>query len=328
MTTTLAGLTLDPSQGAPWLGEPIRLECGATLPVHIAHRRIGDGPRKILLLHALTGGPKPEGEGGWWEPVFRHGAPLDPQAATVWAPNLPGSCYGSVGPEPGRPFPTLTPRDQARGLARWIVAEDLTFDALIGGSLGGMVALELAVLLPDRFRTLGVIGCGGRSDAWIWGTHHIQRRILESDLPDDQAIALARHAAMLTFRAPDGINQRFQAAPDIQGWMNHHGQALAARFTRESYRVLLDAMDAHDLGRGRGGLTVALTHLQAPLHLLGLTSDTLFTPARIRELAQAADEAGRLGSLTWLASPHGHDAFLMEWDQVAAWLRTVLPEAA
>ena len=315
MSTVLAGL------------EPIELEGGGQLPVHIAFRRIGFGSTRILLLHALTGGPWPDGEGGYWAPLFGAGAPLDPQAVTVWAPNIPGSCYGSVGPEDLQPFPNLTPRDQAGALARWIESEGLHFDALVGGSLGGMVALELALLLPGRFARVGVIGCGARSDAWIWGTHAIQRNILESELPDSEAIALARHAAMLTFRAPAGLNARFREASDIQDWLGHHGEALAGRFTRAAYLVLLSAMDAHDIGRGRGGTLQALKGLPAPLHILGLTSDTLFTPPRILELAHAAEAAGNPGNLRWVTSPHGHDAFLLEWAQVTTWLKAILPPA-
>lgn len=304
------------------------LESGQPLTFHIAHRRIGTGPVKVLVLHALTGGPHPEGEKGWWDPLFHPSQPLDPARCTVWAPNLLGSCYGSTGPDNTSEFPRITPRDQAAALARWLESEHLTFDVLLGGSLGGMVALELALLAPGRFRTVAAIGCGGRSDGWIWGTHEIQRAILESELPDDQAIALARHAAMLTFRAPVGINGRFGKDQEIQEWLRHHGEALSARFTRASYLTLLSAMDAHDIGRARGGLVQALKGLKSPLHILGLSSDQLFTPPLIQELAHAAEAAGTLGSLRWINSPHGHDAFLIEWDQVGAWLGDVLKGAA
>ncbi|MDE3246956.1 MAG: alpha/beta fold hydrolase [Acidobacteriota bacterium] len=341
--------------------DTLLLESGQPLAFRIAHRRIGTGPVKVLLLHALTGGQHPEGEHGWWGPLFHPGWPLDPAKCTVWAPNLIGSCHGSTGPDmneggpPGRfapstsplvlphvvsgqspvatsggrcAFPDITPRDQAAALARWLESEHLTFDALVGGSLGGMVALELALLAPERFKTVAAIGSGGRSDGWIWGTHQIQRAILESDLPDHQAVALARHAAMLTFRAPVGINSRFESKPQIQEWLRHHGEALSARFTRASYLTLLSAMDAHDLGRGRGGLVEALKGLKAPLHVLGLSSDQLFTAPLIHELADAAEAAGTLGSLKWINSAHGHDAFLIEWDQVGAWLGDVLKGAA
>lgn len=308
--------------------DTLLLESGQPLAYRIAHRRIGTGPVKVLLLHALTGGPHPEGEHGWWGPLFHPGWPLDPAHCTVWAPNLIGSCYGSTGPDGVSDFPNITPRDQATALMRWIEAEHLAFDALVGGSLGGMVALELALLAPERFKTVAAIGCGGRSDGWIWGTHAIQRAILESDLPDHQAIALARHAAMLTFRAPAGINSRFESKPQIQDWLRHHGEALSARFTRASYLALLSAMDAHDIGRGRGGIVPALKGLRAPLHILGLSSDQLFTAPLIHELADAAEAAGTSGSLNWINSAHGHDAFLIEWDQVANWLQKVFEGAA
>ena len=305
---------------------PIPLECGHPLEARIAWRRIGHGPAKVLLLHALTGGVFPEGPRGWWGPLFAPDAPLAADRATVWAPNLPGSCYGSTGPQKGEPFPDLTPRDLAEALAAWIEAEDLRFDAAVGGSLGGMVILELALRLPDRIGALGVIGAGGRSDAWILGQNHIQRRILEdASIPDEAAIALARHAAMLTFRTPESLNARF-AEGGIQAWLDHHGRTLADRFTRESYLALLKTWDAHDLGRGRGGLTGALGGLKGPLHLLGMDSDQLFVPALILELAEAAQTAGADVRLDWLHTPHGHDAFLMEWGQMAAWLDRLLQE--
>ena len=279
----------------------------------IAFRRHGHGPARVLLLHALTGSPDAadrEGVKGWWSPLFVDGAPLAKETCTVWTPRLPDS-------------DGVTARGLAASLAAWIEAEDLRFDLLVGGSLGGMVALELAVQAPSRFKSVAVIGCGGRSDAWVRGQVHSERRVLESALPDRQAIATARRFAMLSFRAPRGLDARF-AAGGIEAWLDHHGTALAARFTRARYHALLGAMASHDLGRDRGGLVAALKGLECPLHVLGIDTDSLFAPALIRELADAARRAGRFGSLRWLRSPHGHDAFLLEWPQVAAWLDYLL----
>lgn len=297
---------------------------------HTAYRVTGSGPLKVLLLHALTGGPDAadrEGVKGWWAPMFRPGAPLAEGAATVWTPNLLGSCYGSTGPDGQEDLPTLSTRDQARALAEWIRGLDLTFDALVGGSLGGMVALELALLAPERFRAVGVIGCGGRADAWLWGTNEVQRAILQSSrLPDDEAIALARRAAMLSFRTPASLDARFTSAPEIRSWLAFHGEALAARFTRKTYLALLDAMDNHDLGRDRKGLVAALAGLRAPLFILGMDPDLLFPRSVVDELAEAATAAGVRCSLTWIDSIQGHDSFLIEWLQVEAWLRGLVKE--
>jgi homoserine O-acetyltransferase len=189
-----------------------------------------------------------------------------------------------------------------------------------------MVALELALAEPGRFRAVGVLGCGGRADAWLWGANEAQRAILASpSLGDAEAIALARRLAMLTFRSPRGLSGRFGTREGLREWLDFHGRALADRFTRAAYLALLEAMDNHDLGRDRGGLDAALRGLGCPLSVLGLDTDQLFSRDSVEELAGAAKAAGRLGRAGWVSSPHGHDAFLMEWDQVDAWLREVIP---
>lgn len=290
----------------------------------IACRVHGQGSLRVLLLHALTGGPdaadRPEAK-GWWSPLFREGAPLAENRVTVWTPNLPGSCYGSEALE----APTI--RAQADALAQWLEAQDLRFEVLLGGSLGGMVALELALRCPGRFGRVGVIGCGARADAWLWGTNEIQRAILLSpSLDDTEAIALARRAAMLTFRTPASLDARFSELASVQAWLSHHGAALAGRFTRKAYLDLLAAMDSHDLGRDRGGLVAALRGFGVPLHILGLDPDYLFPRSVVQELEDARKAAGVAGSVEWLEGPHGHDAFLIEWDRVAGWLTRVLEE--
>jgi homoserine O-acetyltransferase len=292
--------------------------------IRTAHRVTGHGPVKVLLLHALTGGTDAadrEGAKGWWGPVFEPGAPLAADAATVWTPNLFGSCYGTTGPDRFDPRPAMGTRLQAEALAAWMRSLGLRFDLVIGPSLGGMVALELAHLEPDAFRALGIIGCAARSDAWLWGTNEIQRAILlRPELTDDAAIALARRAAMLTFRAPAGLGGRFKAPEEIRGWLAHHGRALAARFTRGSYLAMLDAMDAHDLGRGRGGLAPAFARINMPLYILAMEGDRMISAESLAETADAAGEAGLRCELDWIRTEHGHDSFLIEWPQVKAWL--------
>lgn len=293
----------------------------------IAFRVVGQGPVRVLLLHALTGGPDAAdrpGSKGWWGPLFHPGGALAEDRCTTWCPNLPWSCYGTEWP--GEPRPSI--RAQASLLAACLESEGLSFDLLLGGSLGGMVALELALIAPRRFRALGVIGCGGRANAWLWGTNAIQRAILDNPcLTDGDAVALARRAAMLTFRTPEGLGQRFGTGEAIRFWLDHHGAALAARFTRRSYRALLEAMDSHDLGRERGGLQSALQRIEAPLHLLGMRPDHLFPPDSMEELASAARAAGCLASLTWLDGPHGHDAFLIDLTAIQRWVALVLESA-
>jgi homoserine O-acetyltransferase len=285
---------------------------------------------RVLLLHALTGGTDAadrEGAKGWWGPVVEPGAPLAADAATVWTPNLFGSCYGTTDLDQFDPKPTISTRLQAEALAAWVQSLGLRFDLVIGPSLGGMVALELAHAMPGAFRAIGIIGCAAKSDAWLWGTNEIQRAVLlRPDLTDDAAIALARRAAMLTFRAPAGLSERFKTPEEIRGWLAYHGRALAARFTRGSYIAMLDAMDAHDLGRSRGGLAPALARIGAPLFVLAMEGDRMISTESISETINAAREAGLRCELDQIQTKHGHDSFLIEWPQVNAWLAKLMDE--
>ena len=296
--------------------------------ISTAYRVTGRGPVKVLLIHALTGGTDAadrDGVKGWWGPVFAPGAPLAEDAATVWTPNLFGSCYGTTSPDQFDPCPAISTRLQAEVLAAWIRVLDLHFDVVIGPSLGGMVALELAHMMPGAFRAIGIIGCAARSDAWLWGTNEIQRAILQRpELPDDVAIGLARRAAMLTFRAPTSMGERFGAPEEIRDWLAYHGKLLAARFTRASYLAMLDAMDGHDLGRDRGGLVPAFATINTPIFMLAMMDDRMISTGSMFETLNAAEEAGLRCTLDWIQTIHGHDSFLIEWPQVMAWLRKVM----
>jgi homoserine O-acetyltransferase len=292
--------------------------------IHTAFRVTGHGPVKVLLLHALTGGPDAadrEGANGWWGPVFRSGAPFAEDVATVWTPNLFGSCYGTTDPTQLDSPPSITTRLQAEVLSAWMKSLGLSFDLLVGPSLGGMVGLELAHMVPESFRAIGIIGCAARSDAWLWGTNEVQRAILlRAELSDDVAIGLARRAAMLTFRTPASLGNRFGTPDKVRDWLAHHGSALAARFSRRSYLAMLDAMDAHDLGRDRGGIAKAMARMDMPLFVLAMTDDRMISTGSLNETVGEAREAGLPCTLDWIQTEHGHDSFLMEWPQVLAWL--------
>jgi homoserine O-acetyltransferase len=223
----------------------------------------------------------------------------------------------------------MSTRLQAEVLADWIQSLDLRFDLLIGPSLGGMVAFELAYLMPDKFRAMGVIGCSARSDAWLWGANELQRAILANPkLPDHNAIDLARRAAMLTFRTPTSLGERFETPEKMRDWLAYHGRVLAERFTRKSYLAMLDAMDGHDLGQGRGGLASALSKIPIPLFVLALQDDRMISANSLHETINSAREAGMTCVLDWIESIHGHDSFLIEWLQVIAWLNKLLCEVS
>ncbi len=211
------------------------------------------------------------------------------------------------------------------------------FDALgvrrlrlvIGGSLGGMQVLEWALLFPERVGAIVPIAVSARHSAWCIGLSASQRQAIYADPrwrdgrypPDDPpraGLAVARQIAMLTYRNPVGLEARFSRAQGaggryaVEGWLEHHGAALAERFDAASYVTLTRAMDTHDVGRGRGGWREALAGVHVPALVVSIDSDVLYPPLEQQELAAALPN----GRLATLRSPHGHDAFLIEAEAV------------
>lgn len=309
-----------------------------------------DGPAEavaddlVLVFHALTG--TPDAVGDWWAGVLGPGRAVDTERRAVLSTNLLGSCYGTTGPagpggRPGPRFPAITPRDMARLAGHVVDALGARSVAcVVGGSLGGMVAMEWALLNPGRARALVVLAAPAAHTAWAIGWNAVQRRALEVAGPE-AGLALARMVGMMTFRTPEAFDARFGRARvsgvnDADGapgtgewaaaaWLDRHGERLVRRFDAASYRTLLDAMDAHDLGRDRGGLATALTALGAAAsHVVGvgIPGDVLYTDHDVRAWTGPAG-----AHYAELHSPHGHDAFLLEEAQVAHILAAALAVA-
>lgn len=333
----------------------LRLERGGVVRRHQLHGwwygPEGDTPEKplrgvptVLLVHALTGSARAGGADGWWEPLIGPGRALDPTRYRLICFNNLGSFYGSSAPGvPGFPRNsrvTLTPVDLARSLLLGLDSLGLQQVHLaLGGSLGGMVVLALAALAPRRIERLLPIATSTAASAWVVGWNHVAREILRLDpgYPHNigRGLAIARQLAMLTYRAEPGLEltQHRDLPPlpggrgyRIQSYLEHHGRKLNNRFTARCYELLLDAMDHHDLRRPLPGQKVpALERIRASTLVAGVDTDQLFTPAQSAELARALRRAGhaRVARAT-LRSPHGHDAFLLEWRQLDALIRRAL----
>ncbi|MEU2680225.1 homoserine O-acetyltransferase [Streptomyces sp. NPDC007107] len=361
----------DPPGRRSWveLGEPLGLESGATLPgVRLAYetwgRRAPDGSNAVLVLHALTGdshaaGPAGPGHpsAGWWDALIGPGRALDTDRWFVVAPNVLGGCQGSTGPSSRRPdgthwggdFPYLTIRDQvaaealladALGIGRWA--------AVIGGSMGGMRALEWAVSRPERTGSLLVLAAPAASSAEqiAWGSTQIAAIRSDPgwrgggyhDAPPGsgphQGLGLARRIAHVTYRSEPELAARFgrRAQPgelpslggryQVESYLDHHAAKLVRRFDAGSYVVLTEAMNAHDVGRGRGGVARALRRADMPALIAGIDSDRLYPPAQQAETAALLPGAD---GLRIVESPYGHDGFLIEADQVGSLVGELLP---
>lgn len=283
-----------------------------------------DGGNVVLLFHSLTGGTDP---GAWWPTLVGEGRLLDPRRWAILTPALLGGCSGTGNPE--RLPPGLTPRDMAHmagllldhlGIPRARLAA--------GGSVGGMVALEWAASFPVRSDAVVVFAAPAAHTAQGIAFNRIQREALRLGGPVE-GLALAREMAMLTYRTAAELEARFgrkrqeEGAFEVNAWLAHHGRRLVERFHPASYRLLLDVMDAHDVGLDRGGPGPALRAFQGHLVGVGIEGDLLYPPGEIAGWVRAAG-----GAYRELRSIHGHDAFLLEEDQVGAILAEALAESS
>ena len=317
------------------------------LPLRIAYETWGSlnaaRSNAVLVLHALTGDSHvagPAGPGhptpGWWDALVGPGRPLDPAEWFVVAPNVLGGCQGTTGPwaaaPDGRPwgerFPAVSVRDQVA--AEVLLADALGIDAwaaVLGGSMGGMRALEWAISVPDRVKSLLVLAAPAASTAEHIALASAQLHAIALD--PVRGMGVARRIALLSYRSEPELAARFGRAVQedgrfaVESYLDHHAEKLARRFDPASYAVLTRAMNGHDVGAGRGGVRAALSRVTARTIVAGIDSDRLYPPAQ-----QAAIAAGIPGAddLRTVVSPHGHDAFLVETDQVGALVAELLKE--
>jgi len=315
----------------------LRLEGGATLrEVWVAYRTWGAldeaGANAVVVCHALTGSADAD---HWWAPLFGPGHALDPARDFIVCANVLGGCSGTTGPSSLRPgtaepygpgFPAVSVRDMVRLQERLVRGLGVRRVRLaLGGSLGGLQALEWGANFPDLVEAIAPIAASARHSAWCIAWSEAQRQAIFADplwqggwysagQSPRAGLAAARMMAMLAYRSPQSLADRFarsECAPSlfaVEGWLHHHGRALVDRFDANSYVALSRAMDRHDVARGRGTLATALGAVTQPALVVGIDSDVLYPLAEQRELARLLPE----GHLAVLSSPHGHDAFLID----------------
>jgi homoserine O-acetyltransferase len=360
----------DPAGGRQFLTfaeeRPFVLEGGGQLRrVTVAYETWGEldaeASNAVLVCHALTGDSHAAGRSGpghptegWWAPLIGPGRALDTDRLFVVCVNVLGGCQGSTGPSSidaatgspyGSTFPVVSIRDMVRtqaavadhlGIGRWL--------AVVGGSMGGMQALEWAVMYPDRVRGLAAIATTAAASAQQIALSGVQRSAIALDAnwrggdyydaaPGEgphMGLAIARQSAQITYRTEQVFNERFgrkQLDPlddrftlwqrfDVEGYLDYHGAKLARRFDANSYLVINRAMDLHDVGRGRGGMERALARITAPVLTLAIDSDTLYPPYQQELIHETVSSLGGDATHVQITSPDGHDAFLLETDAV------------
>ncbi len=362
-------------------GSPFRLEAGGVLaPVELEYETYGElSPKRdntVLICHALTGdahvaGWDPDFQGplrgyrqhkpGWWDEMVGPGKPIDTRRFFVVCANVIGSCYGSTGPmsmspATGRPyglsFPVVTVGDWAR--LQMLLLDHLGIErlyAVVGGSVGGQQALDIALGWPERVRRLIILSAGCRITAQGLAFNTVARQAIISDPdfnggdyyggpPPLRGLAAARMLAHITYLSEESMGHKFgrrlqdKTAPDftltgvefeVESYLKHQGESFVRRYDANSYLYITRAMDYYDASaRGDGDLEKAAALIQARTLVVSFSSDWLFPPELCRVLVSALCRAGRPVTYVDIPSRYGHDAFLVETETVSRLMASFL----
>jgi homoserine O-acetyltransferase len=338
--------------------QPLELASGRTLPAYdLVYETYGElnaaRSNAILICHALSGDHHAAGyhatderKPGWWDVYIGPGKPIDTDRFHVVSLNNLGGCKGSTGPnttnpESGRPygpdFPFVTVRDWVQSQAQ--LADRLGIErwaAVIGGSLGGMQALQWAIDYPARIGHAVVIAGAAKLSAQNIAFNEVARQAILTD-PDfhdghyyahdvvpRQGLMLARMLGHITYLSEDAmrakfgrelregrLNFNFDVEFQIESYLRYQGRSFVDKFDANTYLLMTKALDYFDPAAECGhDLARALAGVQARFLVISFTTDWRFSPARSREIVRALVDANKQVSYAEIETPHGHDAFL------------------
>lgn len=335
------------------------LDCGRTLPrPAIGYECIGAlneaRDNAILVCHALTGDQYVAsthpltGKPGWWTRMVGPGKPVDPARHFIICTNVIGGCMGSEGPSSPHPddgapwalrFPVITIADMVRAQAALLDQLGIArLRAVIGGSMGGMQAMQWAASFPDRVQSAIIIASAARHSAQNIAFNEVGRQAIMADPAwqggnyepghgPAKGLAVARMAAHITYLSEAGLTAKFgrrlqakdakgfgfDADFQIESYLRHQGMSFVSRFDANSYLYITRALDYFDLAESYGGrLAGAFRETLARFCVISFDSDWLYTTAEAKRIVRALVAAGRHASFVELQSPFGHDAFLLD----------------
>ena len=292
----------------------------------------------ILLCHALTANSQAN---KWWGGLVGEGKAIDTNKYFVVCSNVLGGCDGTTGPtEYKGEFPIITIRDMVRvqerlsshlGIKSWA--------SVIGGSMGGMQALEWAIMFPEKVRSIVPICTTLAATPWQIAFSSVGRNIVELGNGLPESLSLARALAIISYRSDKLFQERFErdlVDPEdfyelwgkfqVENYLKHQGTSLSERFNPASYLILNRAMDLHDIGRNRGGVDKAAKLIKASTLVLSVDSDVLY-PVRLQtKMKELISAGGAFCRHDIIESIYGHDGFLLENEQIVKSLNSFLEE--
>lgn len=272
----------------------------------------------VLVNHALTGNSQVIGKNGWWNDLIGENKTIDTNKYTVLTFNVPGNGYDETSIEDYLDF-------NARDIAKLFI-EGIKFleikqlYAIIGGSVGGGIAWEIAALEPKLTKHLIPIATDWKSTDWLIANCFLQEQILNNSR---KPIEDARIHAMLCYRTPESFKEKFQrtineelAIFNIESWLCHHGEKLQKRFQLSSYKMMNQLLKTIDITRKRGSFKEITCKIDADIHIIGINSDLFFTADENKATYEELKKYKNNVSYQEIVSIHGHDAFLIEYKQL------------
>ncbi|HLF52938.1 alpha/beta fold hydrolase [Flavobacterium sp.] len=281
---------------------------------------IGKAPI-VLVNHALTGNSEVTGENGWWKELIGANQTIDANEFTIIAFNIPGNGFDGVKENLIYNYTHFTARDIAKIF--WKGLQELGIEklfAVIGGSLGGGIAWEMAVLNPIGIENLIPIASDWKATDWVIANTLVQDEILNNS---NYPIPTARAHAMLLYRTPQSLKQKFGRQKNelknifqVESWLFHHGDKLQKRFQLSAYKMMNHLIKTIDITRNRKDFVTVAKVIQSNIHIIAVDTDHFFTADENRETYKDLKKVKQNVFYHEIKSIHGHDAFLIEYEQL------------
>lgn len=286
-----------------------------SIDLHYQHFGQGIGTAPVVLVnHSLTGDSQVTGKHGWWNEIIGPGKTINTHRYCILAFNIPGNgtlnqTFSKADDFNAGDIATLF----LKGLKALKVLE---LFALVGGSIGGGIAWEMAAQAPLLSKYLIPIAADWKANDWIIANTFLQKRILENST---KPLEDARIHAMLTYRSPQSFDYRFERTKNvelgiynIESWLLHHGKKLADRFLLEAYAMMNHLLSSINIERSGTPALEIIEKITAEIHLIAIDSDLFFTPSEDQKTYEMLKPSKQNIYYHELTSIHGHDAFLIE----------------